>query len=58
MNVLKAGPAMFDSLDEEIKAAEGPTPTQGERLIRVLAIVIITLLVFGAVVTGIILLES
>jgi len=49
---------MFDSLDEEIKAAEGPTPSQGERLIRALAIVVATLVVFGAVVTGIIMLES
>jgi len=49
---------MFESLDEEIKATEGPTPSQGVRLIRALVILVATLLVFGAIVTGIILLES
>ena len=49
---------MFDSLDEEIKATEGRGPTQRERLLRGVVIAVTTLVVFGAVYAGIVLLES
>jgi hypothetical protein len=48
---------MFESLDEEIKSREGNGETATGRVVRFLVIAVVSLVLFGALVAGIALLE-
>ncbi len=48
---------MFSSLEEEIEHAQQESPTTAQRVFRLAAITAISILIFGGLVLGIMLLE-
>jgi hypothetical protein len=48
---------MFDTLDQQIDRTQGAIPTQGERLIRYLVVGVLSVVLFGSLLLGILLLE-
>lgn len=48
---------MFNDLDEEIANTQGDRPTKIERVIRLAAVVLLSVLLFGGLYLGVVLLE-
>lgn len=43
---------MFNSLHEQIESTQGETPTQTERLVRYVAVAVLSVLLFGGLFLG------
>ena len=57
MNAFEGEETMFDELDEQIANEETESQTRGERTIRYLVIAIVSAALFGALLSGVWLLE-
>lgn len=48
---------MFDNLDQQIARNQGTPPTQGERVVQYLVVSVLSVIVFGGLILGILLLD-
>ncbi len=48
---------MFDNLDQQIASTQGTRPTQAERVVHYLVVSVLSVIAFGGLILGIMLLE-